>query len=205
MIATLLNMLDTGRRYALAKWWDFTLPGRLRRLGIGLEPGVRLRGMPIVSLAPASDVQVGQGAVLCSRSEFTALGVSRPVILRTLRPGARLQIGRNVGMSGSTLCAAQSVSIGDDCLLGADVLISDSDFHSLAPAGRRHNDRAEDIGARPVRIGCNVFIGARTVVLKGVSIGDNSVIGAGSVVTNDIPANVIAAGNPARVLRALGE
>lgn len=166
-----------------------------------LEPGVRLRGMPIVSMVKGTMVRIGAGTVLCSRSEFTALGVSRPVILRTLQPGARIEVGCNVGLSGTTVCAAKLVVIGDDCLVGADVLICDTDFHPVAPADRRRNDRPDEIGTAPVYIGNNVFIGARSMILKGVCIGENSVIGAGSVVTQDIPKNVIAAGNPAQVVR----
>lgn len=203
MISTMLNFMYNTKRYVRAKWWDITVPGRLRRLGVELDRDVQLLGMPIVNLASSSIITLGCGSVLCSCSEFTALGVSRPVILRTLRPGARLQIGCNVGMSGTTVCAAKLVTIGDECLIGADVLICDTDFHPLAPSGRRYNNRVEDICVNPVSIGRNVFIGARSIVLKGVKIGDNSVIGAGSVVTRDVPANVIAAGNPARILQRM--
>jgi acetyltransferase-like isoleucine patch superfamily enzyme len=95
------------------------------------------------------------------------------------------------------------IEIGPDCLLGANVTIVDSDFHPLDPA-RRHDPPVSDaIGVAPVRIGENVFIGTNAIVLKGVTVGANSVVGAGSVVTTDIPANVIAAGNPCRVLRPL--
>jgi acetyltransferase-like isoleucine patch superfamily enzyme len=107
-------------------------------------------------------------------------------------------VGENVGMSGCTICAAERVSIGNDCLLGADVLIADTDFHPIDPDGRRW--RKDGVRTAPVDIGDNVFIGARTMVLKGVRIGDNAVIGAGSVVTTDVPADAVAAGSPARVI-----
>jgi acetyltransferase-like isoleucine patch superfamily enzyme len=115
--------------------------------------------------------------------------------------GAEIQIGDDTGMSGTTVCAMTSVIIGRGCLIGADVMIVDTDFHPIAPEGRRYS--AEGVTSAPVRIGDNVFIGARTIVLKGVTIGDNTVIGAGSVVTKNLPANVVAAGNPARVLGPL--
>jgi acetyltransferase-like isoleucine patch superfamily enzyme len=104
-------------------------------------------------------------------------------------------------MSGAVICAAISITIGKECLIGADVLIADSDFHSIKPEGRRYGAAADDIGAAPVVIEDNVFIGARTVVLKGVRIGRDSVIGAGSVVACDIPEGAVAVGNPARVIR----
>jgi maltose O-acetyltransferase len=78
----------------------------------------------------------------------------------------------------------------------------DTDFHPLSPVNRI-SAKAEDASCAPVFIGRNVFVGANSLILKGVTIGDNSVIGAGSVVTSSIPENVIAAGNPCRVIRAL--
>lgn len=175
----------------------------LRHKGVHIGTGVWLHSMPIVTLAQATEIEVGDNVVLCSESMSTALGVSRPVILRTLRPGARISIGKDVGLSGTAICAAVSVEIGAECLIGADVQIFDTDFHPIAPEGRRHCSTAERIAAAPVRIGRNVFIGAGSKVLKGVTIGDNSVIGAGSIVTRDVPSNVIAAGNPARVVGAV--
>jgi acetyltransferase-like isoleucine patch superfamily enzyme len=173
---------------------------RLRSLGVELAADVTLYGEPIVSLADPSRISVGSGVVLCSESERTALGVSRPCILRTLRPGAAIVIGPESGLSGTVICAAVSVSVGRECLFGADVLVADTDFHPLKAAGRRHSDEVDDIPAAAIVIGDNVFIGARSMILKGVHVGENSVIGAGSVVVSDIPPNVMAAGVPARVL-----
>lgn len=184
-------------------WWRMTVPMRVKALGVRLVGRVQFFGMPIVSMVPGSEIEVDARVVLCSDPEMTALGVSRPVILRTLSQQARIKIGEDSGLSGTTICAARSISIGKECLIGADVLICDTDFHALAPNGRRFNDLSQAIKAAPVTIEDNVFIGARSIVLKGVSIGHNSVIGAGSVVVSDIPANVIAAGSPAKVIRAL--
>lgn len=148
-------------------------------------------------------ISIGSRSTLISQSEHTALGVAHPVVLRLLRPGAVIQIGSDTGLSGTSVCAAISISIGNECLLGADVAIADTDFHALEPQGRRYERRPACIGTAPVKIGNNVFIGAHAIILKGVSIGDNTVIGAGSVVTKDVPAGVIAAGNPCRIIRSL--
>ena len=91
------------------------------------------------------------------------------------------------------------IRIGADGLLGSGVEILDSDFHELHPARRRGGRPA----MAPVDIGPNVFVGNGVRILKGVEIGAHSVIGAGSVVTGSIPEGVIAAGNPARVIREL--
>ncbi|HEX7416148.1 MAG TPA: acyltransferase, partial [Smithellaceae bacterium] len=87
--------------------------------------------------------------------------------------------------------------LGDDCMLAQDVYITDSDWHDLY-------DRTLSIGnTHEVKIGNNVWIGDSAIVCKGVTIGDNAIIGAGAIVVKDIPANAIAAGNPAAVIRYL--
>jgi acetyltransferase-like isoleucine patch superfamily enzyme len=88
-------------------------------------------------------------------------------------------------------------------LLGADVKIFDTDFHTLSPENRRYNTDPDNIPVAPVKIDDNVFVGTGAIIMMGTTIGENSVIGAGSVVRGAIPANVIAAGNPARVIRAI--
>lgn len=113
---------------------------------------------------------------------------------------ARITIGGGTAISNNVqVFSEQSVSIGSHCLIGDGVLIFDSDFHDLSAAGRRTLPGK----AKPVILEDNVFIGSRTIILKGVTIGKDSVIGAGSVVVRSIPPGVIAAGNPARVIRSL--
>lgn len=167
------------------------------------DRSVVYHGAPIISLVSESRIEIGARSVLCSHSAYTALGVSHPVVLRTLRPGATIRIGADVGISGATICATQLVEIGSQVLLGADVKIFDTDFHALRATNRRFNNNPADVPSAPVIIGKNVFIGTGAMILKGVTIGANSVIGAGSVVIRSIPENVIAAGNPARVIRNL--
>lgn len=173
--------------------------------GAGIEGGLKTRfyGLPIITRAPNSSIEIGSRVVLCSHSRFTALGVSRPVILRTLRTGARLRIGSDVGLSGAVICCALSVDIGDGCLFGADVQITDTDFHAVHSTNRRYENNESLIDCRPVAIEDNVFLGAGVKVLKGVRIGQGSVIGAGSIVSKDVPAGVIAAGVPARIIGSI--
>ncbi len=98
---------------------------------------------------------------------------------------------------GVRISSASGISIGPSCMMASGVYITDSDWHGIY-------DRLDYIGSSsPVRVGTNVWLGDSAIVCKGVTIGDNSIIGAGSVVTSDIPADVIAAGNPARVIREL--
>ena len=104
-----------------------------------------------------------------------------------------------INNSFSAIVDSSSITIGKDCLIGTDVQIYDSDFHGLAPNERRSTSGE----SQPVHISDNVFIGNNAIILKGCRIGKNSVIAAGSLVCNDIPDNVIAAGVPCKVIRAL--
>ena len=204
----MLNKLFAFNRYPefiRLAWWRFVVPKLVRRLGVKFGGGGSFMGMPIISMKPSSHIIIGDRVSLCSVSEFTALGVNHPVVLRTLRTNARIEIGDDTGISGASICDASEVRIGKQCLFGANVIIADTDFHAIKPENRRYNNNPEDIAVAPVFIGDNVFIGAGTIVLKGVTIGNNSVIGAGSVVTKNVPENSIAAGNPARVIRLLSQ
>lgn len=182
-------------------WWRLAVMPGLRAAGIEMGENVQIQGRPIVSLAENSRIRIGARCVLCSDSQINALGINHPVVLRTMRAGAEIVIGEDTGISGGSICAASSIRIGAGCLIGANVTLADTDFHALRPANRRYNRNYDEIAVAPIVIEDNVFIGADAFVLKGVTIGKNSVIGAGSIVTRDIPANAIAAGNPAKVVK----
>lgn len=183
-------------------YWSISAALLFRQKGIVLSGSVECFGLPLIELMADTKLYFGARLSLCSDSRYTALGVSRPVIFRTLMPGAQITIGDESGLSGTTICAAKSVSIGKRCLIGADVLITDTDFHPIAMEGRRYKG-ASAAASSPIVIEDDVFIGARSIILKGVRIGNGTVIGAGSVVTKDIPANSVAAGNPARWIKAI--
>ena len=186
--------------YARQIYWKAVSFLIFRSQGVILSGTVTCYGIPIVQRTAGSEIAIGDRVILCSDSRYTALGVSKPVILRTLRAGARLEIGAETGMSGAVICASNSVVIGRQCLFGADVMVFDTDFHPVDPDGRRGKSESE-ADARAVAIHDNVFIGARSIIMKGVTIGQGSVIGAGSIVTRDIPPFTIAAGNPAQSLK----
>jgi len=176
----------------------------LRWRGVQGGTAARLFGVPLVTRASGSTIYLGQRVALCSSARWNPVGVNHAVILRTLFADAEIRIGDDCGLSGATICAAHSVCIGRDCLIGANVVITDYDFHAVAPARRRSETARAAIGCAPVVIEDNVWIGMNAIVLKGVRIGRNSVIAAGSIVTRSIPENCLAGGNPARPLRLLG-
>lgn len=161
----------------------------------------RIYGLPIIQRHRQSTIKIGDHLNLRSTVRSNPLGPTHPVILSTWRCGATLAIGDYFGMTGGSIVTESHIQIGSHVLIGANCVIADTDFHPLE-LRERWEDSA-DAATAPIVIGDYVFIGMQSVVLKGVTIGAGSVIGACSVVTRDIPPGVIAAGNPARVIREL--
>jgi len=159
-------------------------------------------GVPRVQLRDRGSIRIGRHFTANSHWRFNSLGIFQPVTLKTVRPNATITIGDRVGVSGTTISAADRIVVGNDVLIGTGCIVTDSDAHPL-----RFSDRLDDTrtATAPVIIGDGVFIGARSIILKGVTIGRESIIGAGSVVTRDVPPRVVAAGNPAVVVRTLAD
>jgi len=120
-------------------------------------------------------------------------------VLLTFRPEAVIRIGNNVRLNGAGLQAASGITVGDDCILGSCTIV-DTDHHAVEVERRRPGMLA---ATSPIVIGRNVWVAGAAAVLKGVAIGDDSVVGYGAVVSSDVPAGVVVAGNPARVVRNL--
>ena len=168
---------------------------RLRRATVHVS--VVMRGRPIIRCTRGAKLIISEGVrISTSVAANPVIGRNRTAIC-AMAPGALLEIGPKVGMSGVCLCAAKSLRIGESTIIGADVLITDTDFHRPLPGWRWSNDA---VGAsKPVQIGRGCFIGARAIILKGVTLGDGAVVAAGALVTRDVPANHLAIGNPATV------
>jgi len=110
----------------------------------------------------------------------------------------RIEVGDYVLISpGTRISASDEIVIGDSVMIANGVYITDSDWHGIYDRTRRNPDPA------PVRIGDNVWLGDRSLVLKGVTIGENSIVAAHAVVTRDVPPNAVVAGNPARIVKEL--
>lgn len=124
---------------------------------------------------------------------------------------ATLKLGNDVGISSSTLWVKESVSIGNSVAIGADCIIMDTDAHNLdwkIRCSEETNEYGESVdmvtaASAPIVIEDNVLVGARCIILKGVTIGARSIIGSGSIVTKDIPSDCIAAGNPCKVIKSI--
>lgn len=159
------------------------------------SPNVR---QPVLLLGPGAisfghDVEFGWPTSNSFHTGYCHVEASMPDSVIEIGDGA--QINNNVFIKSE----GPGIRIGAGVLLGSEVTIYDSDFHDLRPGRRR--------GGQPqmaaVELAEDVFVGDRVLILKGVTVGAHSVIGAGSVVTSSIPAGVVAAGNPAHVIRAL--
>lgn len=130
------------------------------------------------------------------------VGASSPIAIKVLPDGC-LKIGDDCGISNSTIICSQSINILPGTFIGGGCKIYDTDFHQLDPTARAANQG--EIGVSPINIGPRAFIGAHSTILKGVSIGEGSVIGAGSLVSRDIPPFEVWGGVPVKKLRSLLE
>lgn len=163
--------------------------------GIPWGKGWRILGMPIIQRHRESRITLGDGLTLRSWPRTNPLVPRHPVVLATRRAGAVIEVGEDCGFTGTTLVAADRITIGDRVLVGANVSIVDTDFHPLTPERRQRDINAG--ASAPIVIGDDVFIGMDSLILKGVELGTGCVVGAGSVVTRDVPPRTVVAGNPA--------
>lgn len=146
-----------------------------------------------------NNIIIGDSVRINSSYKFNPIGGDVRTMLITHNDG-RITIGNNVGISNSTIVAKQSVTIEDHVLIGGSCKIYDTDFHSLEYDYRMQKPDMH-IKSAPVLIKNGAFIGAHSIILKGITIGEKSIVGAGSVVTKDIPDGEIWAGNPAKFIR----
>ncbi|MES2678877.1 MAG: acyltransferase [Bacteroidota bacterium] len=173
-------------------WYFYLLPLCLAK-GIKTGSGIKFYGRAFFFRDPKATIQLGKKNVLRSISTSNMIGVNRPCMF-TAHLNGKLIIGDNCGFSGTVIGAFSEIVLGDNIRCGANTLITDSDWH---------NDDARSSTPRRIIIEDNVWIGEGVKILKGVTIGRNTVIGSGSVVTKSLPPNVIAAGNPCKVIREI--
>ena len=148
---------------------------------------------------PCGELIIGNN--FCCHNKFAenSIGLIQPTMFNISVSGSKLIIGDNVGISGSTITVSSSITIGNNVRIGSGCLILDNDAHQLKMEDRLNN--TGKISIAPIVIEDNAFIGARSIILKGVHIGKGAVVGAGSVVSSNIPDNAIVAGNPAKIIK----
>ena len=145
-------------------------------------------------------MQFGNGICINSHRIADPIGGDTKTMLLCGK-GASLILHDGVSISNSTIFSSNHIEIQNDTCIGGGTKIYDTDFHSTDPFKRLHGNT--DVPSKPVHIGKRVFIGGHSIILKGVTIGDEAVIGTGSVVTKDVPAREIWAGNPARFIKKI--
>ncbi len=191
-----LIFLSRRTRWLIGGMWARCV---LRSYGVQFGPGLRLGSSPVIRRHPSAVIRLGRNVSIANELAENPAGISHRTALCACQPGAQLVIGDDVGISGAILYAWTKIAIGDRVFIGADAAIYDSDFHPLDPAKRHALDRAS-IAVAPVIIEPDVWIGARAMVLKGVTVGRAAVVGAGAVVTSNVPPGTIVGGVPAKVI-----
>ncbi|MEE1080248.1 MAG: acyltransferase [Bacteroidales bacterium] len=159
-------------------------------IGVTLGRNVWFYGKVTFDRCPYSQISIGDNCLFISSCQMNQL-CQKSTILRTSTPVAKIEIGNNCGFSSVRIVSEAGVKIGDHVSIGANTVIYDTDGHAEITGNQ----------PKPIVIEDDVFIGMDCHILKGVKIGRGSIIGACSVVTKDIPAGVIAAGVPCKVIR----
>lgn len=160
-------------------------------------------GIPYVSIARSGTCTIGTDFKMNNGLLGNPIGRPQKCVL-FVGENAAIIIGNHVGISATAIVAHERITIGDYVKIGGGVCIYDTDFHSLNPAERTaSNTDKKNKKTAAVLIENHVFIGAHSTILKGVTVGENAIIGACSLVSKSIPANEIWAGNPARFIKKI--
>ena len=196
-IFDLFNQLFSGisKIYHLVIYSIITYIERLYLLLIGINiKGGKFYGWCSFYRRNGSTIKIGRNAKFNYSHWSNHIGLNHRCIISTMVQDALLIIGENLGMSSSSITCFKRIEIGNNVRIGANCVIADGDFHLEDPR----------VGApKPIIIKDNVWLGYGVIVMKGVTIGENSIIGMNSIVTSDIPANSVAAGVPARVIKTV--
>ena len=155
---------------------------QLRYPNLTIAPGVIVKGS--FEIRNKVKVTIGSGSRLNKRVVIYGNG--------------ELTIGKNVSINGACIGCETSIEINDYCLI-SDCFLSDSDYHNLEPH-LRHSPSISKVAA-PIILNHNVWIGARVTIMKGVTVGENSVVGLGSVIRKSVPDNVVVIGNPQQIVK----
>lgn len=200
LIKTYFLGIRKVKHILLSPIWQFST--KLRFYGFGVKfCGFKTFGIPYLYVKNGS-VKIGDKFKMYNGFTGNIIGRQQKCIF--IANGGFLSIGNNVGISSTTFICHHQIHIGNNVRIGGNTVFYDTDFHSLNVSERIANpENKNNIRTAPILIHDNVFIGAHSTILKGVEIGENSIVGAGSLVSSNIPPNQIWAGNPAKFIREL--
>jgi acetyltransferase-like isoleucine patch superfamily enzyme len=181
----------------------------MKMTGVKYGKDLLLKGIPVIFNKKGAELIIGDGVRVKSSFLSNLIGLYSRSIIVTRKPNAYIRIGNHVGISGATIYAREKIEIGDYTDIGGNVKILDNDFHPINAEIRNivmmegHGGDSDLVPSRPIKIGKSCFIGVNSIILKGTELGDNCVVGAGSVVSGKYPANSVIIGNPAKVIKTL--
>lgn len=195
MIDKLLKIPSVLRLKYSSKYyrWQF------RKKGITFGDNMSILGR--ISVIGPGKIIIGDNFCMTSGEHINPISANIQASFFTDSSKAQIRIGDNVGMSSPRIWIHDGLTIGNNVKIGGGVLFIDTDCHPIAYSVRRNSN--EGTCSVPIVIEDDVWIGAQSIVLKGVTIGARSIIGAGSVVTKSIPSDCIAAGNPCKIVKKL--
>ncbi|WP_317047131.1 acyltransferase [Pedobacter nutrimenti] len=157
-------------------------------------------GIPNLEISPKGKFSIGRMFVMINDAKSAVLGKNNRCKI-VVGEGASLIIGDKIGISNVTIVSTKSIVFGNNILVGGGATIVDTDFHSLDSEDWHSANDSKNMKSSPVVIKDNVFIGMNSIILKGVTVGSNVIVAAGSVVTKNIPDNQVWGGNPAKFIK----
>lgn len=187
-----LDLFCSTLRSRFSLWFQGCKAGR----------GFKTSGSCYFKARQAGSIRIGTNVRLLACHRSNRVGLTNPVLLETFGEGY-IEIGDHSGASAVIISSRSGVTIGKNVKMGGNVRVFDHDYHSLDAAVRRTSDDVHGVKSKPVVIGDDVFIGTNAIILKGVILGARSIVAAGSVVVNNVPADEIWGGNPAAHIRTL--
>lgn len=206
MIIRKLYRLYSITRKQLFKYWN-----RIKFMMMGVQCGRNSCVSNRVYITGMGKITIGDNFKFSSGGNINPICRNLRGSIFAMTKNSRIEIGDNVAISSACLWAKERITIGKNVNIGGDCLLLDNDAHPLDYIQRRAvflqevgwANYQKTISTGPIEIGDDVWIGTRCIILKGVHIGARSIIAAGSVVVKDIPSDVIAGGNPCKVLKFL--
>ncbi len=182
----------------------------MKLTGVEYGKNLLLKGVPVIFNKAGASIRIGSDVTIKSSFLSNLVGLYSRTIIVTRAPGAVIEIGDHVGISGATIYARKGIHIGENTAIGGNCKILDNDFHPLDAEQRLklmqdvHGGEVADlIPAREIHIGKNCFLGCNSIILKGTVLGDNCVVGAGAVVCGKFEDGSMIVGNPGKVIEKL--
>lgn len=193
-ISVYAHYIDVLNKKIFSFFWFVINIISIQIWGVKVSGKCKFYGKTIFRTLPETKIVIGSNCTFNSSHRSNLIGVYTPCMISTLKKNATIEIGKNCGFSGTVIGCAKYIKLGDNVRCGANTMITDTDWHT---------DDIRTGKDKEIIIEDNVWLGYGVKVLKGVHIGKNSLIGACSIVTRDIPANVIAAGNPCKIIKTI--